>query len=76
MATGQINISVNNLIKSFLQGSGIPCREHFDAVKETFSPLIDLSQIEDCSFRPRIFVWAITGCPHVDPASEPIVVSP
>jgi hypothetical protein len=75
VATGQVDLSVADLITSFLQGSGIPCREQFDAVREGFSPLIDLSQIDDSAFRPKVFVWAVTGCPHIDPASDPIIVS-
>ena len=75
VATGQENTSVCSLLATFLQGSGIPCHELFDMVKVGFSHLIDLSEIDSNSFRSHIFVWAVTGCPHLDPASDPIIVS-
>jgi hypothetical protein len=59
-----------------LQGVGIPCQGLFDSVKDQFSSLIDLSEdvVSDLAFRPRMFAWAATGCPHVDPGSDPITV--
>jgi len=75
MATVQVDISIRHLLMIFLQGSGIPCHELFDMVKAGFSPLINLSQIDSNSFQSCIFIWAVTRCPHLGPASDPIIVS-
>jgi hypothetical protein len=66
---------VKDKITAFLQGSGIPCPTLFNDLKPTFSPLLDLSQADTPAFRSRMFAWAVTGSPFVDPDSETILVS-
>jgi hypothetical protein len=65
---------VNDLIAAFLQGSGIPCPILFDDLKPTFNPLPDLSQVGTPAFRSRMFAWAVTGSPFVDPDSDEVLV--
>jgi hypothetical protein len=65
--------SIPDLIASFLQGSGAPCPALFKSLKEGFSSLIDFDKLDDPSFRPRIFLWAATGCPTIDPTSSDLI---
>jgi hypothetical protein len=65
--------SIPDLIASFLQGSGAPCPALFESLKEGFSSLIDFDKLDDPSFRPRIFLWAATGCPTIDPTSSDLI---
>ena len=57
-------------LTNFLKGSGIPCPHLFDEARPYFSPLIDLSKVEDIGFRPRVFCWAATGSPSLTLKSE------
>ena len=65
--------SIPDLIATFLQGSGAPCPALFESLKEGFSSLIDFDKVDDPSFRPRIFLWAATGCPTIDPTSSDLI---
>lgn len=58
---------------NFLQGSGAPCPALFESLKEGFSSLIDFDKVDDPSFRPRVFLWAATGCPTIDPTSSDVI---
>lgn len=62
------------IFEKFLKGSGIPCPELFMDVKEHFSPLVDLGDIDEDSFRPRTFTWAATGGPSLDITGDGIQV--
>ncbi|KAF8955020.1 hypothetical protein BDZ97DRAFT_1675363, partial [Flammula alnicola] len=66
--------SAKDLIVAFLQGSGIPYPKLFDELKPSFSSLIDLSQTHTPAFRSRMFAWAATGSPFIDPGAETITV--
>ena len=65
-------VSVVNWQQLF-QGSGAPCPALFESLKEGFSSLIDFGKVDDPSFRPRIFLWAATGCPTIDPTSSELI---
>lgn len=60
-------------IERFLQGSGLPCPELFEAARGGFGSVIDLSQVSVTSFRARVFVWVITGSPFIDPGSDDMI---
>lgn len=50
----------------FLSGTGIPCPQHFLNIQETFSSIIDLTDLavmDTPAFRSRMFLWAATGSP-------------
>ena len=50
------------LIKRFLQGTGVPCPGLFEEAKHHFiANLVDLSNIDELSFRSKIFSWATSG---------------
>jgi hypothetical protein len=66
---------IYSLITNFLQGSGIPCPTLFAEVQDGFSSLVSLDKIDTKSFRPRMFLWAATGSPTVDPNLEIVLVS-
>lgn len=68
-------ITLDSLIKDFLKGAGIPCPDMFAEAEPSFSSLIDTTDIGSPAFRPKIFAWAISGCPTVDPAQEEMTVS-
>jgi hypothetical protein len=72
---GGYNLTILQRLEKFLQSSGLPCPDLFKAAQEGFSSIIDLSQISALSFRARMFVWAITGSPFIDPAADEIRVS-
>ena len=69
-AAGRNNVTILQRLENFLQGSGLPCPELFKAAQEGFSSIIDLSQVSIASFRARMFVWAITGSPFLDPGAD------
>jgi len=54
------------LVERFLQGNGIPSLPHFEEARPHFSGVVDLGEIEEAAFRPRIFCWALTGSPTID----------
>jgi hypothetical protein len=67
---GQNNVTILQRLENFLQGSGLPCPVLFKAAQGGFSSIIDLSQVSATSFRARMFVWAITGSPFIDPGAD------
>ncbi|CAA7258598.1 unnamed protein product [Cyclocybe aegerita] len=70
--------SFEQLLHNFLKGSGVPCPALFESAKIHFSPIVDLSRIDELSFRSRMFAWAVTGSPSVDVTSQglSIYISP
>jgi hypothetical protein len=67
---GSNNMTILQRLENFLQGSGLPCPELFKAAQGGFSSIIDLSQVSVASFRARVFVWAITGSPFINPGAD------
>lgn len=67
---GRHSMTILQRLERFLQSSGISCPNLFEAVWESFSPIIDLSQISSSAFRPQMFAWAITGSPFIDPSAD------
>jgi hypothetical protein len=67
---GRNSMTVLQRLERFLQGSGLPCPELFKAAQGGFSAIIDISQVSVASFRARVFVWAITGSPFLDPGAD------
>jgi len=69
-AATTITVTVHSLIADFLRGSGIPCPTLFAEVCGGFSPLASLDKIDTEAYRSRMFLWAATGSPTVDPNVE------
>ena len=55
--------SFESIITDFLNGTGIPCPRLFADAKTHFNRLVtfELSNIDQDSFRSRMFCWAATG---------------
>ena len=55
--------SFESLVTDFLNGTDIPCPRLFADAKTHFNRLVEfeLSNIDENSFRPRMFCWAATG---------------
>ena len=66
--------SFQSLFEEFVKGSGIPFPDKFVEAKAHFSPLVDLTDIDEDSFRPRYFTWAATGGPSLDITGDGIQV--
>ncbi|KAJ7631607.1 hypothetical protein DFH06DRAFT_1438745 [Mycena polygramma] len=68
------------LFYGFLRRSGNPCTAAaFEDAKPHFHPdvIARLSEVDSVSFRPRMFCWASTGSPFIEPdaaQTEPIQV--
>ncbi|KAJ6628833.1 hypothetical protein B0H10DRAFT_1940208 [Mycena sp. CBHHK59/15] len=60
------------IFKGFLQRTGIPCHGLLENGKAHFHPdvISELSNIHAPSFCPRMFCWATTGTPFLDPDYE------
>ncbi|KAF8153546.1 hypothetical protein K438DRAFT_1987679 [Mycena galopus ATCC 62051] len=65
-------LDAQGLFLDFLKGTGTPCpllleegKSHFDA-----AVIDELLNIDLVSFRPRMFCWATTGSPFLDPDPE------
>lgn len=58
--------TLKDIMTRFLQGVGIPCQGEFDAAHEKglFHPALSLRNIDQESFRPRMFSCAATGNAH------------
>lgn len=52
-----------DILRGFLQRSGIPSPTLFEAERGTIHPLVPLSDIDSPAFRPRMLAWATTGSP-------------
>ena len=66
--------SIEDLIRDFLSGSGVPCPAHFEEAKAQFDRIVELSDVSKPHFRARIFTWAVTGSPFVSPDEQKINV--
>ena len=74
------NFTFKGLWLDFLNGTGIPCPHRFHDIQDTFSSIIDLTDLavmNTSAFRSRMFVWAATGSPLLQggSAGDPIGVS-
>ncbi|KAJ7732310.1 hypothetical protein B0H16DRAFT_1273684, partial [Mycena metata] len=67
-------VTFHTFVERYLRGTGIPCPQRFAGVTGAFHSIIDLSKINTPAFRSRMLVWAATGSPFLDPASDAIVV--
>jgi hypothetical protein len=71
MATaGRNNMTILQRLEKFLQGLGIPCPNLFTAAQGGLSSVIDLLQVLAPAFHARMFVWATTGLPFIDPGAN------
>ncbi|KAJ7079268.1 hypothetical protein B0H15DRAFT_804527 [Mycena belliarum] len=63
--TGPLLLSVDptEILRGFLQRTGIPCPGIFAITRETIHPMVLLDDVDSPAFRPRIFAWACTGSP-------------
>ena len=66
--------TIYTLIEDFLQGSGIPCPTLFAEVRDSFSSAISLDMVDTAAFRSRVFLWAATGSPTIDPGLQGVSV--
>lgn len=66
--------TLQGILTKFLKGSGIPCPQLFDQAKSHFSDLVNLEQIDEPSYRSKMFCWAATGCPSLIADSGDITV--
>jgi hypothetical protein len=66
--------TLQGILTKFLKGSGIPCPQLFDQAKVHFSDLVNLEQIDEPSYRSKMFCWAATGCPSLIADSGDITV--
>ncbi|KAL0579669.1 hypothetical protein V5O48_002299 [Marasmius crinis-equi] len=57
--------SFPDMFREFLEGTGAPCPELLNSIKDRFHPVVDLSDINSSTFRMRMFCWATTGTPTV-----------
>ncbi|KAH9950526.1 hypothetical protein B0H21DRAFT_686429, partial [Amylocystis lapponica] len=71
---GDSDFTLASLVVDFLKQTGIPLPDAFASVRETFNSIIDLSQIDSPSFRPRMFAWAVSGVPFLDTNFQSIEV--
>jgi hypothetical protein len=55
--------TMTDLVTTFLQGSGVPCPGLFAQLSGAFNSILDMSKIDEHSFRPKIWAWATTGAP-------------
>ncbi|PPR06478.1 hypothetical protein CVT24_002564 [Panaeolus cyanescens] len=62
----EAGLTFKKLVHRFLEGTGIPAAIHFTEILDKFSNVIDLSGIEEESFRPKMLAWAISGHPSID----------
>lgn len=80
-ATQLPDFTFKSMWLDFLNGTGIPCPQRFREIQETFSNVIDLTDLavmDTPAFHSRMFVWAATGSPLLQGGSvagDPIGVS-
>nr|GAT42414.1 predicted protein [Mycena chlorophos] len=60
-----------SIFDSFLRAVGAPCPTRFAELTGAFHPSVDLDLINTPAFRPRVFVWALTGNPFINTAVGP-----
>lgn len=70
----EVSFSYSALFKSFLSGSGIPCPALMEDAKGSLHASVDLSAADSPTFRARMFVWAVTGSPSLNPSNDRIEV--
>ncbi|KAF8155360.1 hypothetical protein K438DRAFT_356827 [Mycena galopus ATCC 62051] len=64
--TGRPDDSCKARVTAFVNGSGIPCPEAFEAVRHTFHPILDLTCMDTPGYRGQIIAWGAGGSPFVD----------
>lgn len=57
--------SLSDIFADFLRGTGVPCPELFDEVREVFPDVVELSNIDSPNFRSQMWAWASTGAPKL-----------
>ena len=62
------------LFENFISGNGIPDQGALSDIRETLSPLVDLSQASSPNWRTRMFTLASTGHPFLEEGSDRISV--
>ncbi|EDR07311.1 uncharacterized protein LACBIDRAFT_299099 [Laccaria bicolor S238N-H82] len=68
-------LSFADCIVRFLKGTGLPCPDRFQDIKGRFGNRFDFSQVDSPAFRPRMFLWAATGAPFIDPNDGEIEIA-
>ncbi|KAK7060972.1 hypothetical protein VNI00_000707 [Paramarasmius palmivorus] len=66
--------SLPALFQRFLEGTGAPCPSELEAIKHRFSKMINLGELDEPSFRSKIFSWAATGVTYVLQSGEETTV--
>ncbi|KAJ8091889.1 hypothetical protein PM082_024122 [Marasmius tenuissimus] len=57
--------SFQELFRDFLEGTGCPSIELMNNLKGRLNPIVNLEDIDEDTFRMRMFCWAATGAPFV-----------
>ncbi|KAF8130484.1 hypothetical protein K438DRAFT_1999370 [Mycena galopus ATCC 62051] len=73
--TGRPDDSCKARVMAFVNGSGIPCPEAFEAVRHTFHPILDLTRMDTPGYRGQIIAWGAGGSPFVD-VTDKIEIGP
>ncbi|KAJ3761631.1 hypothetical protein EV360DRAFT_37434, partial [Lentinula raphanica] len=62
------------VFREFLEATGAPCPQLLDAIKDRFSPKIDLDEITSPTFRMKLLCWSVSGAPRVINEGDPLRV--
>ncbi|KAJ7233365.1 hypothetical protein C8J57DRAFT_1532485 [Mycena rebaudengoi] len=71
-----LNLTFNNLLETYLCGSGIPCPQLFEATHGAFHCICDLSHIDSSHFWAQILVWAVSGSLLFNSTTQSLSVGP
>ncbi|KAJ7149802.1 hypothetical protein C8R43DRAFT_951776 [Mycena crocata] len=74
--TGDITLTLAMLFERYFRAAYIPCPLQFGMARGAFHPIVDLDRIEEPGFRARVFAWAATGSPFIDPTEGRIHLGP
>ncbi|KAJ7103713.1 hypothetical protein C8R43DRAFT_963836 [Mycena crocata] len=74
--TGDITLTLAMLFERYFRAAYIPCPLQFAMARGAFHPIVDLDRIEEPGFRARVFAWAATGSPFIDPSEGRIHLGP
>lgn len=63
-----------DILRGFLQRTGVPCPARFATARTTIHHLVPLSDIDSPAFRPRMLAWATTGSPDSELAKDICII--
>jgi len=74
-SSGFVGKLFSDIFREFLEEAGAPCPEMLNSLHGRFDLAIRVKDINDPTFRMKMFCWATTGAPRVMREGEPIRVS-